>query len=137
MIKECKYLNQYEIYKLRQDLMTINTDLFNDTLSVKISTQVNDIINQEKGDNLEENLGNIFIYEFGRKALSIPREFFYKQINVYGLTIYEINGINFSLFQNDEFNIIYDNIVDKKEDAIPKIVKFFKILINKNAGLYI
>ncbi len=111
MIKEYKYLNQYEIYKLRQDLMTINTDLFYDTLSAKISTKVNDIINQEKGDNLEDNLRNIFIYEFGWKASSIPREFFYKQINVNGLTI------DFSLFQNDEFNIIYDNIVDKKEDA--------------------
>ena len=80
MIKEYKYLNQHEIYKLRLDLMHINTDLFYDTLLTKISTQINDIINQKKSDNLEENLRNIFIYEFGWKASSIPREFFIKKL---------------------------------------------------------
>ena len=84
-MKEYKYLNQYEINKLRQDLMIINNDLFSDTLSTKISTIVKDIINQGKGDKLEENLRNIFTYEFGWKASDIPREFSYKKINVNGL----------------------------------------------------
>ena len=97
MHKEYKYLNPYEIFKLRQDLMAKNTDLFSDTLSTKVSTLVNVRINQEKGDNLEENLKNIFMYEFGWKVSDIPSEFLYKQIKVNNLAyiIYKLKGLSF------------------------------------------
>ena len=97
MHKEYKYLNPYEIFKLRQDLMAKNTDLFSDTLSTKVSTLVNVRINQEKVDNLEENLKNIFMYEFGWKVSDIPSELLYKQIKVNNLAyiIYKLKRLSF------------------------------------------
>ena len=51
-----------------------------------------------------------------------------KKIEVDG--IYEINGINFSLFQTNEFSIIYDNIADKK-DSFELAVVEVKLSIKK------
>ena len=76
-MKAYEYLNPKEIKKLSQDLMTENIDL-----ETRISTEVNDIINDERGNNLEENIRKTIEYEFGWKTSYISRAFFYRKITV-------------------------------------------------------
>ena len=76
-MKAYQYLNQTEINKLRQDLMTDNNDL-----ETQISTQVNDIINEERGNNLEENFRKTIENEFGWEPSTISRSFLYRKIDV-------------------------------------------------------
>ena len=182
-MKAYEYLNPKEINKLRQDLMTDNNDL-----ETRISTEVNDIINDERGNNLEENIRKTLEHELGWKTSNIPRDFYYRQVTIndknYIISkykyisftaneqiffikfndnncsseiykndlkrvnqkikdnpnakyiqighcklifwpknkieidgIYKINGFDFSLFPNDEFNIIYRNINDNEKEA--------------------
>lgn len=199
-MKEYEYLNQYEINILKRDLMAKNNDL--ETLSSLISTEVNDIINDERGNNLEENIRKTVENEFEWKISQIPRAFFYKKITVnnedriiykykcisltvkenifflkfndknnscevykndfkklnqkikekpkmveinignYQLKvwpmnkieidgIYEINGIDLSLFPRDEFNIIYNNINDDEKQSFELAAIEVKLSIKK------